>query len=129
MKPEKLLDASPRGAAALLRLCIQKLCLHLNEEGQDLDQDIGHLVNKGLNPLVRDSLDIVRVIGDEAVPPGELDPRDDGDTAMRLFEIVNAIADGMISQPKNVKSMYEKLPESKREEINKRNSQNSVEIE
>jgi hypothetical protein len=125
----EIVDASPRGAAALLRLCIQKLCIHLKEEGINLDEDIGNLVIKGLNPLLQYSLDIVRVIGDEAVPPGELDPRDDVDTAMRLFEIVNAIADGMISHPKNVKTMYDKLSESKQEEIKNRDSQNSEEIQ
>ena len=68
----------------------------------------------GLNPLGANSLDIVRVIGNEAVHPGKLDLKDDRDTATQLLELVNSIADQMISHPKSVKAMYEKLPESKR---------------
>jgi Domain of unknown function (DUF4145) len=115
-----IVEASPRGAAALLRLCVQKLCKHLGESGKDLDADIGSLVKKGLNPLVQRSLDIVRVIGNEAVHPGVIDLNDDRDTAMRLFEQVNAIADQMISHPKAVSDLYNKLPESKRKAIEKR---------
>jgi len=116
----EIVDASPRGAAALLRLCIQKLCKHLGEKGKDLDEDIASLVKKGLNPLVQQSLDIVRVIGNEAVHPGVVDLKDDRDIAMRLFELVNAIAEQMISHPKAVQSMYGKLPEPKRKAIEKR---------
>jgi len=115
-----IVDASPRGAAALLRLCIQKLCKYLGEKGKSLDEDIASLVKKGLNPLVQQSLDIVRVIGNEAVHPGVIDLKDDRDTAMRLFELVNTITEQMISHPKAVQSMYEKLPEPKRKAIEKR---------
>jgi hypothetical protein len=115
-----IINESPRGAAALLRLCVQKLCKHLGEKGKTIDDDIASLVLKGLNPMVQRSLDIVRVIGNEAVHPGEIDLRDDSDTASRLLDIVNSIVDQMISHPKKVEELYGKLPESKRNAIEER---------
>jgi len=116
-----IVGLSPRGAAALLRLCIQKLCVFLGEKGKDIDKNIASLVAKGLNPLVQKSLDIVRVIGNEAVHPGVIDLNDDRDTANKLFDLINSIADQMITHPKNVEELYEKLPESKRKAIEERN--------
>ena len=84
------------------------------EKGRNIDEDIGHLVRKGLPPLVQQALDAVRVIGNEAVHPGTIDLKDDRDTAGRLFDLVNIIAEQMISNPKHVKELYDKLPESKR---------------
>jgi len=116
-----IVGLSPRGAAALLRLCIQKLCVFLGEKGKNLDDDIASLVLKGLNPLVQKSLDIVRVIGNEAVHPGLINLNDNRDTANKLFGLINSIADQMITHPKNVQELYEKLPENKRKAIEGRN--------
>jgi hypothetical protein len=117
-----IVGSSARGAAALLRLAIQKLCAHLGEKGKNIDDDIASLVAKGLNPLVQQSLDIVRVIGNEAVHPGTLDLRDEPETVYQLFDLVNAIGQQMISHPKAVESMYAKLPEGKRKGIEARNA-------
>jgi hypothetical protein len=117
-----VVDLSPRAAAALLRLGIQKLCSYLGESGKDLNEDIKNLVAKGLDPVVQQSLDIVRVIGNESVHPGTIDLNDDRETALRLFELVNAIADQMISHPKKVREMYGKLPEEKRKAIERRDA-------
>ncbi|OGB94372.1 MAG: hypothetical protein A3H39_11120 [candidate division NC10 bacterium RIFCSPLOWO2_02_FULL_66_22] len=114
---QSIVHLSPRGAAALLRLCVQKLCVHLGERGKNLDDDIASLVKKGLNPLVQRSLDVVRVVGNEAVHPGVLDLKDDQDTANTLFTLVNLIVDQMVSHPKTVNAIYEKLPESKKAAI------------
>lgn len=71
-----IISRSPRGAASLLRLCIQKLCKHLGEPGKNINTDIAALVKNGLNAKIQKSLDVVRVIGNEAVHPGQLDIRD-----------------------------------------------------
>lgn len=63
-----IVSLSPRGSAALLRLAIQKLCQLLGEKGKDINDDIGNLVKKGLPTGVKEALDIVRVIGNGAVP-------------------------------------------------------------
>lgn len=112
---------SPRGAAALMRLVVQKLCAHLGEKGKNIDDDIASLVAKGLNPLVQKALDVVRVIGNEAVHPGTIDLKDDRDTALRLFSLVNSIADQMITHPKAVQEMYDQLPAGKIAAIDARN--------
>lgn len=117
----EILNQSPRGAAALLRLCVQKLCAFLGEKGKNIDDDIASLVSKGLNPLVQKSLDVVRVIGNEAVHPGVIDLKDDPDTALKLLQIINLIADQMITHPKTIQQMYEQLPEAKRRAIEQRN--------
>lgn len=115
-----ILDLSPRGAAALLRFGIQRLCKHLGQPGKNINDDIAALVQDGLNPRVQKSLDVVRVVGNNAVHPGQIDLKDDRATAESLFSLVNLIAEIMISQPKHVESMYDNLPESAREAIERR---------
>lgn len=117
-----ILNKSPRGAAALLRLCVQKLCIALELKGTDLNSDIGTLVSRGLPPQVKQSLDAVRVIGNESVHPGQMDMKDDTDTARTLFNLVNVIAASLISAPKQAKEIFDSLPQSKLEQIEKRDA-------
>ncbi|MCP5414800.1 MAG: DUF4145 domain-containing protein [Chromatiaceae bacterium] len=115
-----IVSRSPRGAAALLRLSIQKLCGHLGESGKNINDDIAALVKKGLNPMIQQSLDVVRVIGNEAVHPGTIDLKDDTQTAAVLFNLVNVIAEATITQPKMIKGLYDSLPAEKRDQIAQR---------
>lgn len=115
-----IVSLSPRGAAALLRLAIEKLCSHLEAKGKTLNLQIAYMVEQGLDPLIQKSLDTVRVIGNEAVHPGQIDMKDDEETAATLFELVNLIAERMITYPKLVEEVYQRLPESKKKAIEKR---------
>lgn len=118
-----IVNQSSRGAAALLRLSIEKLVNSLDAKGKDLNAKIGDLVNKGLNPKIQKALDVVRVIGNEAVHPGQIDLKDDPETAQALFRLVNVIADGMITKPKEVDALFDVLvPESHKKGIDKRDS-------
>ena len=118
----EIVSSSPKGAAALLRLSIQHLCKQLGESGKDINKDIASLVSKGMNPLVQKALDVVRVIGNEAVHPGEINLDDNRDTALQLFNVINLIAEQMITHPKQVEIMYSGLPEGKLRGIEQRNN-------
>jgi hypothetical protein len=117
----EIATASPKGAAALLRLCVQHLCKDLGETGKNIDSDIANLVAKGLNPMIQQALDIVRVIGNESVHPGEIDLNDNPEISIKLFHLINLIADQMITQPKNVQDLFQSLPKNKIEGIEQRN--------
>lgn len=117
-----ILELSPRGAAALLRLAVQKLCAELGEPGKNIDVDIASLVAKGLDPEVQQALDAIRVIGNEAVHPGQIDLRDDRDAALQLFDLINFIVDQTISRRKKVAAMFARIPANKQIAIADRNA-------
>jgi hypothetical protein len=97
-----VVDASPRAAAALLRLCVQNLMLHLGLKGSRIDLDIAELLRRGLDARLRKALEAVRVVGERAVAPGRVDPQDDRNVAMKLFRVVNLIVDATITTPKHI---------------------------
>lgn len=111
---------SPRGAAALLRLAIQKLCKHLGKPGKNINDDIAALVKDGLPIRVQQALDSVRVIGNNAVHPGTIDLQDDAETVKKLFWLVNFVAEKMISEPKQIEDFYTSLPDGNLDQIEKR---------
>jgi hypothetical protein len=110
---------SPRGAGALLRLGIQVLCAELGEKGKNINDDIKSLVAKGLPEIVQQSLDVVRVTGNDAVHPGQIDT-DDPEVVGRLFELTNIIVEYMIAMPKKVSGLYSNLSASTKAAITKR---------
>jgi hypothetical protein len=111
---------SPRAAAALLRLALQKLCRQLGQKGENINEDIKRLVTQGLNPLVQKSLDSLRITGNNAVHPGEIDLEEEPQRVLKLFDLLNFIAEKMISEPKEIEGFYEDLPKSSREAIQRR---------
>lgn len=113
---------SPRGAAALLRLCLQKLCMALGGKGKKVDDDIGMLVRNGLNPKIQQAFDVVRITGNHAVHPGEISLEENPDHVTVMFEMINLIVEELISRPKQIEERFNSLPAGALEAISRRDA-------
>lgn len=120
-----IINRSPRGAAAILRLCLQKLMVSLGESGKNINKDISSLVSKGLPTEVQQALDFVRVIGNESVHPGEIDLQDNQEIALSLFDVINFIVEEQISRKKRIGNLYKMIPERQRQHIEERDKNKS----
>ncbi len=114
---------STRAACALLRLAIEMLLKDLGhlKEKSNINDSIGELVRAGADQRVQQSLDVVRVTGNNAVHPGTIDFNDSADVST-LFELINYIADTLITRPKKTREMFDNLPEEDKKRIKKRDS-------
>lgn len=118
----QILEESPRASAALSRLAIEKLVDGLEAEGKDLNSKIGKLVSKGMPVEIQQMLDSVRVIGNNAVHPGQINIKDNKELAHSLLHFINLIIDNRITQPKKISEVYNSLPESYRKAIENRDN-------
>ena len=119
----KIFADSPKGATALLRLALQKLLKQMGKGGKDINNDIKELVSSGLSPKIQQALDILRVVGNHAVHPGQIDLDDNSEIALKLFQILNFIADEMITKPKELEKLYnDVIPEDTKEHIKLRDN-------
>lgn len=120
-----IMNFSPRSSAALLRLSLEKLCNYLQAEGKTIDDKIRWLVReRRLDPMVQQTLDVVRVVGNEAVHPGVLDLRDDVEVVSVLFGMMNEIVEELITRPQRILKHYQRLPEDKRKAAEEKDHRN-----
>jgi len=122
MEARTVLQNSPRSSCALLRLCIQKLMKEVGESGENINSDIKNLVKNGLHSKVQMALDVCRVVGNNAVHPGEIDFKDNANIALNIFDLVNFITEELISKPKHIDSLFNNLPSKSIEAIEKRDN-------
>lgn len=116
---------SPRGAAALLRLCIQNLCIELGYKEAKINDSLANMVADGLPASTMDAFDVVRVVGNSAVHPGQIDLKDDEDAVATLARLFNIVVEDRISKPKHIRDSFDKLPQSVKDAIAKRNAKAS----
>lgn len=114
---------SPKSAAALLRLALQKLCKHLGESGENINADLKSLVAKGTIALnITKAADTVRIVGNNAVHPGTMNDEDIDFIAGKMFNLINFIVKKTITEPKELEKIYEMTPESARAAVTRRDS-------
>ncbi|CAB3916246.1 DUF4145 domain-containing protein [Achromobacter piechaudii] len=111
---------SPRGAAALLRLVVQKLCVTLGQPGENINNDIRALVQAGLPVDAQQALDVLRVTGNNAVHPGAMDLVGDPRLVAASFDLINIIVDQQISQRKRIANLFATLPDGAKAAIARR---------
>lgn len=111
---------SPRGAAALLRLALQKLCMHLGEGGENINDDIRSLAKASkLPPDVIRVADTLRITGNNAVHPGQMSDEDFDFVSTKLFDLLNFVVNKAITEPKELQALYEMCPEGSRKAAEK----------
>lgn len=114
LEARAVFPSSPRAAAALLRLALDALLIHLGAEGKFLDSRIASLQKKGIYPTLVKAMDIVRIAGNNAVHPAEIDLHESPDTASQMFDLLNLLVEQGITVPARVDALYSRMPENKR---------------
>lgn len=69
-------------------------------------------------------MDSIRIIGDEAVHPGQINIDDNKELAVAMFRMMNIIVEKMILEPKEIDELYQLMPENKIEGIKNRDKKN-----
>ena len=115
-----ILHDSPRAAAALLRLALQLLLKELGGKGKNIDDDIATIVANGVDAQVQKAMDILRVFGNNGVHPGEIDLKENGELVIKMFKLINFVADKMITQKKELDGLFNGLPVTVKQQIAKR---------
>lgn len=117
-------NKSPRAACALLRLAVDRLCTELGqEENLDINKKIANLVSEGLSPQLQQALDLVRVVGNKAVHPGQIAfDVDNIETVHILFKTINLIVQRLITERKELEDLYNNLPVSAIKAIERRDN-------
>ncbi|MFP5223277.1 MAG: DUF4145 domain-containing protein [Acidobacteriota bacterium] len=120
-----VLRCSPRASAALVRLLLQKLLFCLGEMGR-INDAIGSLVEKGLPKEVQQAMDVCRLVGNNAVHPGEINIDDTPEMVEATFWLINFIVEEMISRPKRIQELYSRMPEGGLKAIERRDGSVAV---
>ncbi|MDT4892226.1 MAG: hypothetical protein QOE97_1261 [Pseudonocardiales bacterium] len=113
-------QASPRSAAALLRLALEQLVGIIETDGKTLNDKVGLLVRRGLATHVQRAMDALRVFGNNGAHVGEIDLSDDRETVESLFAVLHMVVEHVITRQREIDALYLRLPESARAAIERR---------
>jgi hypothetical protein len=92
-----VLNKSPRGATALMRVCIQKLVPLLEENGKELNQRVSSLVRKGLEMEIQQAMDVLEVLRSDSAQLNPLESQADRETALRFLDSLKEVLERRMS--------------------------------
>lgn len=113
--------ASPRAAAVLLRVALERLMSEAGSSGKTLNDAIGDYVAAGGVPAeLQQAMDTVRITGNDAAHPEELRLDDTAGGVAALFEIVNELVDRLVGFKARMARIYENLDPAKLDQVKRR---------
>ena len=60
---------------------------------------------------LQQAMDTVRIVGNDAVHPGEINVDDNKEIAYMMFKLINFIVEKMVVEPKVIEAIYNTMPE------------------
>lgn len=92
----------------------------MGASGENINHDIKKLVSQGILLCeVTQMADIVCITGNNAVHPSQLADEDFDKIAEKLFYLINWIVKKCITKPKELKELYNMMPEGARKAVEK----------
>ena len=86
-----ILNKSPRGAAALMRICIQKLLPLLKDNGTDRSHYDSALMRKGLEVEIQQAMEVLQVLQSDSAQLTTFESQEDKEMAFRIIDSLTAI--------------------------------------
>jgi hypothetical protein len=90
-----ILNEFPRGATALMRVCIVPL---LEDNGKELNQRVSSLVRKGLEMEIQQAMDVLQVLRSDSTQLNPLESQADWETALRFLDSLKEVLERRMSQ-------------------------------
>jgi hypothetical protein len=115
----EVVAASPRSAAALLRVALEALLEELHPSSKKLVERIDELHAGGLPTPQTQAMDVRRLIGNVAAHTGTLHDADNPETVRELFHYLNYLAESS-ETVRRIAASYRALPEQKRADAERR---------
>ena len=112
-------SASPRAAAALLRMCIEGLCKKITGVNS-FDKAVAALQEQRIPVEIQLAMDVIRQNGNEVLHAGQLYGEDDAATVGMLFKLANAVVAWAITERRELRDLYNQIPEAKRKHLEER---------
>lgn len=113
-----IFQLSPRSAAALIRLALEKLCEYLGVRKKNIKESIEELAKQQIIPFrVAQAADNIRLIGNANVHAGIIGDEILEDINPAIFTYINLIVDYAITKPKEIDEINALFPEQKRANI------------
>ncbi len=108
-------ELSPRSAAALIRLALEKLCEYLDVKKKNIKESIETLAQQQKIPIsIAKAADNIRLIGSANVHAGIICDEVLEDINPAIFTYINLIVDFAITKPKEIDEINSLFPEQKR---------------